>query len=149
MPISSDMAIPYSVDNGPLVYTSVPTTAASYYSNVTPEHWMNANTLPHFDNFQQGEPSQLHNHGYDEGIPVAIVDMRGGAHIEAEMNTQLNFYTDSPSASPDRQHPVFPFDMGAMVHPEMAPGATCPLYPAPKPAKSKYTVPNTKHCSNA
>lgn len=148
MALSSDMPLPYSVDNSSLVYTNVPTTAAGYYSSVTPPHWMNGNALPTFDAFHQGEPSQLHNPAYAGEIPVAVIDMqipRGGAHIEAEMNPQLNFYSEhSPSASPERQLPVF-YDMAGMVHPEMAPGAVCPPYPTHKPAKSKYSIQNTLH----
>lgn len=138
MAMSSEMSLPYSVDNSSLIYTTVPTTAASYYSNVTQAPWMDGNTLPSFEAFQQGvEPSQLHNAtAYNGAIPVTVIDMqmtRGGTNIDPEMNTPLNFY--SPSASPDRDHPVF-YDMPAM---EMAPGATFPTYPIAtnKPAKSK------------
>lgn len=132
-PMSSDMSLPYSVDNGSMIYTSVPTTSAGYYSSMTPAHWISENGLPSFPAFQH-EEQQISS--YDGEIPVAVIDMRDGAHIEAEMNTQLNFYSPSPCSSPDSQHPMY-YDMPTMVPPELAAGGLCSPYPTSKPTKSK------------
>jgi hypothetical protein len=122
-----------------MIYTSVPTTSAGYYSTMATGHWMNGNALPSFDTFQQAE-QQL---PYDGEIPVAVIDMqipRDGAHIEPEMPTPLNYYADgSPCSSPEGQHPVY-YDMAAMVHPEMA-------YPPPKPAKGKSILCPLYNCT--
>lgn len=141
--MTSAMSIPYSIDDARLIYcnSSVPTTSAGFFPNVT--HWMEGNAvMADYESFpgEHQHPHIQHNPGHmiDGEIPVVIMDQmqqvqshlepidqmqQVQGHLEPEMNPPLSFYPEM-----------------SIIPTDMAPPTVCHQFQQSPKAKSKHLI---------